>query len=337
MDKWKRSLGILTISLVFMTAFASSYVGAMHEPSPHSVPVGVVGQNTTVATAVASQLDALSGDPFSARTYANIQDGRKAIEDHKVYAVYDATDNKLYVASAAGRSASLIIQGAFSRVAQAENRSPATVVDVKPLPKSDAYGTSTFYVAIAWIFGGYFTAVLIGLIGDKLTSDRRRAVNHLVLLAVFSVLGSAVTLAVMKNVFHVLGGATLPSLLIGALTIFAAGTTTAALQRVAGMAGTGIAILLLVFFGNAASGGAYARGLLPEPWRTLGGLLPPGAAVDALRSVVFFDGAQVGTPLVVLGVWAAAGVLVTLVAGARKTVASDAEVEVEVSGAAAGA
>ncbi|NUR98027.1 MAG: hypothetical protein HOV67_22580, partial [Kribbellaceae bacterium] len=49
--------------------------------------------------------------------------------------------------------------------------------------------------------------------------------------------------------------------------------------------------------------------MLPNGWGTLGQFLPPGAAGTALRSVSFFDGNGAGRPLVVLGCWLLAGVL----------------------------
>ena len=52
---------------------------------------------------------------------------------------------------------------------------------------------------------------------------------------------------------------------IGALTIFASGAATAGIQAAAGPAGTGLVILVFVILGNSASGGPFARPLLPGP------------------------------------------------------------------------
>jgi hypothetical protein len=43
---------VLLPALVLMLAFAFSYVGAFHDPTPHQIPVAVVGP-----PAVAAQLD----------------------------------------------------------------------------------------------------------------------------------------------------------------------------------------------------------------------------------------------------------------------------------------
>src|SRR5882757_5070115 len=53
---------VLFPALVLMLAFAFSYVGAFHEPTPHHVPLAVVGPPSVVA-----QLGALPGHPLDPR------------------------------------------------------------------------------------------------------------------------------------------------------------------------------------------------------------------------------------------------------------------------------
>jgi hypothetical protein len=104
---------------------------------------------------------------------------------------------------------------------------------------------------------------------------------------------------------------------IAALTIFASGAATAGIQAALGPAGTAVVILLFVILGNAASGGPFARPLLPGLWRTLGGVLPPGASVDLARATLFFDGARIAGPILVLVAWAAAGTALVIALGGR--------------------
>ena len=86
-------------------------------------------------------------------------------------------------------------------------------------------------------------------------------------------------------------------------------------------------ILVFVILGNAASGGPFARALLPGLWRTIGGVLPPGASVDLSRSALFFDGARITGPILVLVGWAAVGTLLALALGGPITDPVDAEAE----------
>jgi hypothetical protein len=65
--------------------------------------------------------------------------------------------------------------------------------------------------------------------------------------------------------------------------------------------------------------------LLPGFWRTIGGVLPPGASVDLARSTLFFDGNRIAGPIIVLVVWAVAGTLLALALGGRVMNPADTE------------
>ena len=68
-------------------------------------------------------------------------------------------------------------------------------------------------------------------------------------------------------------------------------------------------------------------------WRTICGLLPPGASVDLARSALFFDGARIAGPVLVLVVWAVLGILLALAFGGR--IAEPADIEAEAAAGAA--
>jgi len=161
---------VLFPALVLMLAFAFFYVGAFHEPTPHHVPLAVVGPPT-----VAAQLNRLPGEPLDARQASSRSDALSQIDDRKVYGAYEAATNRLFVASAANRATAVALEQTFDRVAAAQGRPAARVTDVKPLPLSDPNGTAAFYAVIAWVFGGYIGATLIGLIGSPRSTSRRRA------------------------------------------------------------------------------------------------------------------------------------------------------------------
>ncbi len=170
---------------------------------------------------------------------------------------------------------------------------------------------------IAWVFGGYIAATLVGLIGQPRSSSRRRAAARVAALAGFSILAGVLSVVMLRVCFGVFSGHVVALSAIAALTVFASAAATAGIQAAAGAAGTGLVILVFVILGNAASGGPFARPLLPGLWRTLGGLLPPGASVDLARSALFFDGARIAGPILVLVAWAAVGTALALALGGR--------------------
>jgi hypothetical protein len=313
---------VLFPALVLMLAFAFSYVGAFHEPTPHNVPLAVVGPPS-----VAAQLNNLPGDPLDARQASSRSDALAQIDDRKVYGAYEAATNRLFVASAANRATAVALERIFNLVAAARGAPAVRVTDVKPLPPKDANGTAAFYAVIAWVFGGYIGATLIGLIGTPRSRSHARGAARIGALAGFGLVAGILSVIMLRACFGVFAGHVVALCAIAALTIFASGAATAGIQAAAGPAGTGLVILVFVILGNPASGGPFARPLLPGLWRTIGGVLPPGAAVDLSRSALFFDGARVAGPILVLAGWAAFGTALVIALGGRVVNMVEAEME----------
>jgi hypothetical protein len=303
---------VLIPALVLTLAFAFSYVGAFHDPTPHEVPVAVVGP-----PAVAAQLNNLPGDPLDARQASSRSDALSQVDDHEVYGAYDAATNRLFVASAGNAATAIALERTFNLVAAAQGQPTVRVTDVKPLPPKDPNGTAAFYAVIAWVFGGYIASTLIGLIGSPRSRSRQRAAARIGALAGYSVVAGILSVVLLRASFGVFSGHVVALSAIAVLTIFASGAATAGIQAALGPAGTAIVILIFVILGNAASGGPFARPLLPGFWRTIGGLLPPGASVDLARSALFFDGARIAGPVFVLVGWAALGTVLALALGGR--------------------
>ena len=303
---------VLLPATVLMLAFAVFYVGAFHDPTPHHVPLAVVGPPS-----VALQLNRLPGDPLDARQASSGANALSQIDDREVYGAYEPATNRLFVASAANRATAVALEQTFNLIAAAQHRPAVEVTDVKPLPPKDPNGTAAFYAVVAWMFGGYIAATLIGLIGSPRSTSRQRAAARIGALAGFAIVSGILSVIMLRVSFGVFSGHVVAVCAIATLTIFASGAATAGIQAAAGPAGTGLVILVFVILGNSASGGPFARPLLPGLWRTIGGVLPPGASVDLSRSALFFGGARIGGPILVLVVWAVLGTSLALALGGR--------------------
>lgn len=311
---------VLVPALVLMLAFAFSYVGAFHDPFPHHVPLAVVGP-----PAVAQQLNRLPNGPLDARPVPSRQAALSQMNNRDVYGAYDAATNRLFVASAANRATAIALEDTFDRITAARNTPAPRVTDVKPLPLKDPNGTAAFYAMIAWMFGGYIASTLIGLIGSPRSRSRQRAAARIGALAWFALVGGILSVVMLRVAFGVFSGHVVALCAVAALTIFASGAATAGIQAAIGPAGTGLVILLFVILGNSASGGPFARPLLPGLWRTIGGVLPPGASVDLTRSALFFDGSRTLGPILVLTGWAILGTVLALALGGRVMDPADVE------------
>jgi hypothetical protein len=96
-----------------------------------------------------------------------------------------------------------------------------------------------------------------------------------------------------------------------ALAVAAAGH---GLAHLGGAPGIAAAVLTIVLLGLSSSGGAVGYQFEPGFYGAVSQLLPPGAAVTAVRNVRYFDWAATLEPLVVLGAWALGGLVVGLLA-----------------------
>ena len=102
------------------------------------------------------------------------------------------------------------------------------------------------------------------------------------------------------------------------LTVLAIAAGATGLLALVGEAGLVLAALVMVLLGNPLSGVPSAPELLPQPFGTIGQLLPPGTGGSLLRSTAFFDGNAAGGPLTVLAVWAVLGLAAVWAGGLRR-------------------
>lgn len=320
-----RGAGVLLAALVLQLAFLGSYVGALHEPKPHDVPVAVVGPPSA-----ADQLNDLPGSPLRATAVSSLEAGEKRVAQRRDYAVLvpaapakkgtekRAQPSTLYVASAANSTMATLLPKLFDRIAAEQQQPSVTVHDLAPLPASDRNGLSGFYAVVSWMVGGYFGATLLGMVGQARIRSRRQAAYRLGGMLAMALASGLFSAILLQHVIGVLGDAPFFSLwMIGALCVFAAGAATIAFQSLLGIVGTGVAVLLFVVLGNPSAGGVFSPQLLPGLWRDIGAALPTGAGNSLVRNTAYFDGTATGGPVVVLLIWALLGVVVALVRGGR--------------------
>jgi hypothetical protein len=311
-------LAVLGIGL----GFIGSYLGAFHNPTPHGVKLGVaVPGAPTEAAVTAARLNRLSGHPLSAVAEPSYAAAVSAIRDRTLAGalVVSATghSDRLLVASAEGGALSDALQGVMSQVEHAQGRYLVTQ-DIVPASAGDARGLSAFYLVVGWMVGGYLAASFLGLSAGSRPANTRRLFIRLGALLLYSIaagLGGA--LLVYAIIPSLPSGHLLPLWGLGTLLVFAVAVFTTALQVVAGIVGIGIAIIIFVVLGNPSAGGAYPWPLLPAFWRTIGPWLPPGAGVEADRSITYFSNHALLVPLLVLAGYAFVGMATSAFVTAR--------------------
>jgi hypothetical protein len=99
---------------------------------------------------------------------------------------------------------------------------------------------------------------------------------------------------------------------VATLFVLALAMPIAAFQALLGLPGAAVGLLVFVVVGDPAAGGSTAPQLLPDPWRSISQGLPPGAAVTAMRDVVYFNGYGATRALITLGIYALLGAVATV-------------------------
>ena len=327
-DRRTTALSAAAIAAVALLSllFIASYAGALHEPTPHDVPVAVAEQ---VPAELRATIDA--SPAIEVKAVADSAAALRAIDRRESYGAVVPGRSGLTVVVAPAASAAIadFLSAQFAAELRQSVR-PVHVRTVHPLPDSDTRGLVGFYTVIGWAIAGYLGATLFGLTFGT-SPDRRRTawrLGALVVLGLIVGLGGAAIATAIAGYDH--GFALIA--LTGLLTVLAIGAVTVALQSLLGILGTGVAILLFVVFGNPAAGGPYAGELLPGIWRLGGQLIPTGAATTAVRDAAYFPAAPLTVPLLVIVAWIVVGAAAALVFGGRGRGLSEGEAKASLAG-----
>jgi hypothetical protein len=291
----------LTIAgLVLVFVFTTLYVAAFHAPRAKGVDVAVVG-GPTQAAALQSALDAHDRGAFDIRPYGSEEAGREALLDTQVRGVVipDPGRERVLVAGAGGAAPAQAVADAVRGV-----DTGAAVQDVRPLPPSDRRGLSPLFAVIGTVIPSLVFGVLLSVFGRMLPARVRWAA----VLAFGAVAGLVAAFDADVLVGALNGHFVAIAAVIGLLALSAAAAAHG-LGHLGGAVGIVTAVLLLLLLGVSSAGGAVTYQFEPGFFGALSQLLPPGAALTAVRNVTYFDGAETLAPLLTLAAWAAGGLV----------------------------
>jgi hypothetical protein len=297
----------VVIGLALLLAFTAVYTAAFHEPRPHGLPIGVVGDPPRVA------VNALTQAGFQVHSYDDEASARRALLDADVHGVLvsGAATDRLLVTGAYGKAPTEVVTAALEGVARHEGRR-VQVSDLKPLPRHDALGLAAFFTVFGTALPSLLFGALLAIFHRSQPGLMRRTI-----LASYSLLAGIVVALSVEDLVGALSGHFWAVAGVASLLALAVASLTFGLERLLGPPGIAVAALLVMLLGQSSTGGAVGHVLQPGFYGAISQLFPNGAALTAMRNVMYFGGAHILVPLLVLGVWAVVGAGVELAADRR--------------------
>ncbi|MCX4401112.1 carboxypeptidase regulatory-like domain-containing protein [Streptomyces sp. NBC_01764] len=283
--------------LVLFLGLLLSFSTALHAPQPHHAKIVVA--HSAVERKVDAALRQQHPGGFDVTAVADARGARQAVLDRDAVAGYVAGPRQsvLYVSRANGMSLEQALTKGFTALA-AHNHQTLTVTEVAPPASKDQNGTVVVYFGVAWSVPGYILATT--LLRAVTFNRRKRLLTIAGAAAVFSAVGFliGVGLDYLPNE---------PSAMaIGFLLTTAVATVSSGLAPFTKQFLPAVGMTLFIVLSVPVSG-LTAAPLLPTFFRGLHAVMPLANGVDALRGVLYFDGAGVLKPVLVLCAWLAAG------------------------------
>jgi hypothetical protein len=297
----RKIVGALAVVLIAQALLALCLVSAQQLLVPRDMPFGVAGAPSPVVAAVTSKIGLALTD------YPNQSAAMTAIDQGSLYGAYvtGSSSDTLIVVPAKSFFAQVEVEGAFLAAAHKLGR-PVTEQTAKALPPSDPVGAVTALLLIPLLIGGYLAAVLV----FKAARGTAAAPWRAAILIGYALVGALLTdLIAGPGIGAYSSSHFWPLLPCFWLVTSAVVLAAAAIQGLAGKAGTLLVALMFIVIGGPPAGGLGTY-MLPVYWRNIGVIFPPQNAVTLIRNVLYFGGNNITTPLVVLFLYALAGVAV---------------------------
>ncbi|WP_234313840.1 ABC transporter permease [Streptomyces sp. NBRC 109706] len=308
-----RCVTVVAFPLSILVAVVGLMSLSLHKPEVHDLPVVVVGSTAEEADRMVAALEPQLGGTLDLRGGTSVAEETDRLLEQDVVAVYalpeaPGDEATLLTSSAAGAAQQSAVQAMFQQVA-AGQEIPLETTDVRPLTGDDTQGSNSLYAGMSWIMAGFLMVTVLRGGAPELTRLRQ----FLPLLGGWAV-GIALWLWFLFDVLiGAINGPAWQLIGFGALTVFCVSLAAGVFTRVFGIAAVVPIVVVLMLAGVPASGGGLSVYMVPNLFQTLQDVLPLPAAVDTVRSLVYFDGFGLTGNLLTILAWGLAGFLLHLV------------------------
>ena len=300
-------LALIGLTAVIVAVFCS-YSSAFGKPAAHHIPVAVAASPAALAKLETSPT-------LRVQPVRDLAAARSMVEDRTAdggLVLARTGRTTLVVANGGGHA----VEAVLVQLGQQAAGTALNTVDVARTSPGDPNGSVEFYCVVFLGIGGAVGATMLArFLGP--VPRLPAALKRLGLVMVHTVLLSAAVTVFTDVVYGALAGHFWFLFLTLWLYVVAVALAITGFAELAGPLASIVLIGLFIVFGNTSSGGAVPRPLLDGFFSALNPVLPQGAALSVLRGVQYFGDRGMGTGLLCLTIWAAAGLVLLGVAGLR--------------------
>ncbi|GAA4187483.1 hypothetical protein GCM10022288_12540 [Gryllotalpicola kribbensis] len=305
---WKH-LGLhVLVPVLLGIGMTLAYLGAFHQPSPHHLPVAIVGDSAQ-SEVFAQTLNNESDGGLDVRNVADEAQAEKLVRERTITAAYEATPTQanLYIATAASATTTETVQKVFQPIAFQQHL-PFNVVDVVPVGTHDATGQGIFFLLVGLSVGGYAVAAAVAAV-----TGRHGLFARVFVPVIASAVVSAIIVGIAAYVYHVFDHSVLQvwllSWLYDALVMWIGVALMPILKSWTVLAMT----VLFVQLNFTSSGGIFQKWMEPGFFASLNDFWAGAGWLNSATALIYFPGQRFGGNVAVLAVWAGVAVVAVLV------------------------
>ncbi|MFJ2866759.1 ABC transporter permease [Kitasatospora sp. NPDC087314] len=282
-------------ALAIGTIFVTVYLAAFHAPTAHHQPLGIAASDQ-VAGHVEVALNDASADAYTFHRYPDADAARQAITHDRIPAALVAQGNNMTLLAAGAQGPSVV--SALQAAATHATGHPVPVEDVVPLVAGDTRGLSVFYASFGVVLAGFLFSV-----ASYQTAPRLPLAARMASMTAFAAASGVMVALIGHQAMAALPASFTTVAAVVGLLAMATAAAAGVLLRLFGPVGMPVASVVLLIFGNATSGGILPPAYLPSWLSPLSQIMPPAAAVRALRGAGYFHSAHLTSSFLVLAGW----------------------------------
>lgn len=297
----RRILSLIWFPFFFSGAFALMLLASFPAPTPHSIPVQVVG--TTIQThQIRLALHQARDGGFVVEQAKSLTAARANVASNSIAAAYapDQGHPEVIVASGASGSRASYLTAIFDKVAAAAGTAVPIRVDAAPNAPGDVNGVGLMFIGLPLLLVGLITSIVLVQFGAWPMRWK------LVTIALAGAFATAFTYLVATAMLLIPNDEWL--LLYGFLLTQAIGWVTTGAAHFVRQFFIPVAMTFVLILGIPSAGATVSGDMLPGFVRWLNSFMPLAQFIDAARASAYLGSNNLVVPVLVLTAWAMAGI-----------------------------